>query len=82
MVAPCPNLPMLLFVAIDLDKIRELREARGLSIAQAAESVGLTRFGWYQVESGRRPDPSFSTMQKIAAALGVTLDELAKGEGE
>ena len=76
MVALPRTIPMLSAVPLDLAKIRRLREAKGLSVQQAAEAVGLTRFGWYQVESGRRADPSVSTLQKIARALDVGLDDL------
>lgn len=64
-------------VALDLTKIRTLRTKRGWSFDTAAEQAGLaSRNVWYMVESGRRPDPAFSTVEKIAKALGVSVDAL------
>lgn len=64
-------------VPVDRDKIRELREDLGLTQAQAAKRAGFHGHQqWYAVESGKRLDPSVSTIQRIATALGVTIDEL------
>ncbi|MEM8873823.1 MAG: helix-turn-helix transcriptional regulator [Planctomycetota bacterium] len=64
-------------VPVDRDKIRQLREDLGLTQAEAAKRAGFHGHQqWYAVESGKRSDPSVSTIQRIAAALGVTIDEL------
>jgi transcriptional regulator with XRE-family HTH domain len=69
---------MLEGMPLDRGKIRELRVSKGWSHAEAARHAGMAnRQQWEAIESGRRADPSFSTVQRIARALGVTLDELA-----
>jgi len=41
-----------------------------------AEAAGVTSAFLSQIEGGQR-DGSFDTMRKLAATLGVTLDDLA-----
>ncbi|MEM7806480.1 MAG: helix-turn-helix transcriptional regulator [Planctomycetota bacterium] len=82
MLATAETMPMLEEVPVNHARIRQLREDAGLSIEAAASLGGLSWHGWHQVESGRRRDPSVSTLQKIARALGVGLDDLvADDEG-
>jgi transcriptional regulator with XRE-family HTH domain len=76
MVAKLHDMPMLSDVPVNHAEIRRLREAAGWSIEVAANRAGLSWHGWQQVESGRRADPSVSTLQKIARALDVGLDDL------
>ena len=58
-------------------KIRELREAAGLSMQQAAGKAGWKiAQQWYLIEAGKRKDPSISTVQRIARALGCSVDDL------
>lgn len=64
-------------MTLDLEKIRRLRQQAGLTMQAAAEKAGLdNRQRWNSVESGRRADPSVSTVAKIAKALGVKVDDL------
>jgi len=51
-------------------RLRELREAAGLSQAELAELAGLHRFGVAKLEQGVR-EPSWATVQALADALGV-----------
>jgi transcriptional regulator with XRE-family HTH domain len=44
---------------------------------QLAVRAGLSLSVVSQIEQGSIPDPRVSTLLKLAAALGVTLDELA-----
>ena len=70
-------MPMLEMVPLNRKKIRELREARGWSLARAATEAGMgNRQQWEKVEAGRVADPSISTVERIARALGVGIDEL------
>ena len=65
-------------LALDREKIRTLRKERGYTIQQAAERAGMKSGGqWSSIEAGTRRDPSFSTVQRIARALGVGIEELA-----
>lgn len=69
------------------EKLRELRDAKGLSEAKLAEVSGIP-FGTIHVYSLGRRKPSFAAVVKIAAALGVTCaafadcDDVAEGDQE
>ena len=56
------------------DRLRDIREAAGLSQAQLAEKAGMHRFGVSKLEQGLRA-PSWATVQALAAALGVSCEE-------
>ena len=56
-------------------KIRKLREAEGLSQANLAKRARLTRVYVTRLEGGRQ-DPSLSTINALARALGVPVTEL------
>lgn len=59
-----------------LTRIRELREARGLTQESFAERAGLTYKHYQQVEAGRKSDVRLSTLIKMAEGLGLNLSEL------
>lgn len=59
-----------------LARIRELREARGLTQESFAERAGLTYKHYQQVEAGRKSDVRLSTLIKMAEGLGLNLREL------
>jgi len=61
------------------DKIRKVREAKGLSQKQVAISLGMDQAQYSRIENGKT-DPSFSNVTKIAGALGVELSELFKSD--
>jgi transcriptional regulator with XRE-family HTH domain len=64
---------------VDLAKVRELRERRGLTLAQAAKAAKLSnRQRWHQIESGTTPTITVATLDRIAAALGVKAKDLLK----
>jgi len=54
------------------NKVKELREQRGLSIRQLAEEVGCSGSLISQLENNK-VDPSISTLKRIARALGVNI---------
>jgi len=56
-------------------KIKELREARGLTQGKLAEKAGLSLGYIARLEIGRH-DPSVSTLVKLAKALKVKVGEL------
>jgi DNA-binding XRE family transcriptional regulator len=58
------------------NKIKVWRELRNLSARELAEKAGISAAFLSQIESGAR-DGSFDTIKKIAAALGITVDDLA-----
>jgi transcriptional regulator with XRE-family HTH domain len=51
-------------------KLRELREQAGMTQPDLATKAGLSAGGVSQIEQGRR-EPGWSTVQALAAALGV-----------
>lgn len=60
-----------------------LREARGgRSMVAVAASAGLSAETLRKIETGRAPTPAFFTVAAIAAALGLTLDEILAGCAE
>lgn len=59
-----------------LARIKELREARGLSQEAFAEKAGLTYKYYQHVEAGRKRDIRLSTLVKLAKACGLELREL------
>ncbi len=55
--------------------LRRLRVAAGKSQAAAADAAGLSRVGYRNIESGQA-EPRVATLQRIAIALGVRLEDL------
>ncbi|MCS7281217.1 MAG: cupin domain-containing protein [Desulfobacterota bacterium] len=53
-------------------KLRQLREAKGLTLRELSLRVGCTPAFISQVENGKT-EPSISTLKKIASALGVNI---------
>jgi transcriptional regulator with XRE-family HTH domain len=56
-------------------RIRRLRKAKGMSQAALAKGARLTRVYVTRLEAGRQ-DPSLSTINSLAKALGVPVTEL------
>lgn len=59
-----------------LARIKQLREANGLTQEAFAEKVGLAYKYYQHVEAGRRRDIRLSTLVKMADGLGLTLSQL------
>jgi transcriptional regulator with XRE-family HTH domain len=58
---------------------RLLRQARGeRSMVEVAAAAGVSVETLRKIESGRVPTPAFFTVAAVAAALGVSLDEVAR----
>jgi transcriptional regulator with XRE-family HTH domain len=55
--------------------LRALRQKAGLTQAQLAERAGMHLHGISKLEQGDR-EPSLATAAKLAAALGLTVDDL------
>lgn len=60
------------------ERIKELRNAKGLSQEKFALSIDMDRTYYASVESGKR-NISLNNIDKIARGLGVSLEELFKG---
>jgi transcriptional regulator with XRE-family HTH domain len=57
-------------------KIREIREARGLTREDIVRMTRLTVSTLYKIETGRMKRPSFELISEIAKALNISMDEL------
>ena len=60
------------------ESIRRARERAGLGQNELAKRAGINQPTLQRIESGRSEDPSVSLVLRIAAALGCTVEELAK----
>jgi len=58
------------------EKVKTLREARHLSVEGLAEASGVSKPYIWQIESGRRANPTGDVLRKLAAALGTTVADL------
>jgi transcriptional regulator with XRE-family HTH domain len=59
-------------------RVREWREARGLSQEAFAERAGLKYKHYQSIEAGRKRDFRFSTLEKLAKACGMEAWELLR----
>lgn len=61
------------------DNIKRIREAKGLSQKELITAIGMGAPMYSRIETGKT-EPSLSTLEKIAKALGVKLAELLSDE--
>jgi transcriptional regulator with XRE-family HTH domain len=73
MVPPVPSL---------VRRIRELREAAGMTQQALAVAAGVSISVVTKLEQGQNEDPRVSTLQALARALGVKVDDMLAGQGE
>jgi transcriptional regulator with XRE-family HTH domain len=59
--------------------IKKVREAKGLSQKEVALSIKMDSAQYSRIENDKT-DPTFSTIEKIAKALGIELSELFKAD--
>ena len=57
-------------------KIREARKAVGMSQKELAIRAGLSRQTLSAIENNEQKKPTVRTLEKIAEALGVTIDRI------
>ena len=55
------------------ERIRELRDKRGLTREALAEKTGVSAVYIKKLEAGERTSPSLHALARIARALGATL---------
>jgi transcriptional regulator with XRE-family HTH domain len=60
------------------ENIKRFRKQRGISQEELAREAGVTYSTLIKLESGSNKNPTVKTLQQIAQALGVTLDDLVK----
>jgi transcriptional regulator with XRE-family HTH domain len=61
--------------------LRAARERVGISQADLADRVGLAPSHLSRLESGEKESPRFETVSRIAAELGLSLDDVASELG-
>lgn len=61
------------------DRIRKTRERYGMSQAELARRIKVSKQTMYQIESNKTPDPGVSRIIAIASVLGVSTDYLLLG---
>jgi transcriptional regulator with XRE-family HTH domain len=61
-------------------RLRAFRERAGLSQNQLAQLSGVTRTSIIFLENGRRQDITTQTAILLADALGISVDELIRGD--
>jgi transcriptional regulator with XRE-family HTH domain len=55
------------------ERVRQLREEKGLTREALAEKCGLSAVYLKKLEAGERLTPTLQTLDRIARALGATL---------
>ncbi len=60
-------------------RIKEVIKEKGLTQKELADKLGMTTVGLSQILSGK---PSYTTLEKIASALGVKIWELLVSKEE
>jgi transcriptional regulator with XRE-family HTH domain len=64
-----------------VEKLRRIREQRGLSQQQLADRAGVVKSTIYEAEAGRHI-PRIQTLEKLADALGVSIVDLLPSRKE
>ena len=57
-------------------RIKELREAKGMSQTELSEKSGVSRATIWKLETGDSEITTTKTLASIARALGVTINDL------
>ena len=57
-------------------RLRQYREAKGLTLQQVADAVGCTKAYIWELEMKDGQRPSAERIQKIAQVLGVTMEDV------
>jgi transcriptional regulator with XRE-family HTH domain len=65
-----------------MNNIKFWRKYRGWSIRELARRADLSDVCIHSLETGLHKDPRISTLQKLAGALYVTVQDLIEGEDD
>jgi len=60
------------------ETIKKYRQEKGISQDKLSKLADVAFHTVVKIESGDTPNPTIDTIKKIAAALGVSVDELLK----
>lgn len=64
------------------DNIKKVREQKGISKQELADNAGYSFAYISMLENNKRPNPSIKTIDKIAKALNVPVEEIMNGTVE
>jgi len=64
------------------EKIKKLRQQKKMSQDRLSKKADLALNTIVKIETGENPNPTLETLQKIAKALDVSLDQLLKNKVE
>ena len=64
------------------EKIRRIRQQKKMSQDRLSKKADLALNTIVKIETGESPNPTVDTLQKIAKALDVSLDQLLKNKVE
>lgn len=67
-------------IGVMANRVQEVREAKGLRREDVASRAGITVQTVYTMETGRN-QPRLDIAQRVARALGTTLDDLFPMDG-
>jgi putative transcriptional regulator len=59
------------------ERIRQARVRYGMSQAELARRIGISKTSMNEIERGETHDPRFSVVEAIARTLGMSLDDFA-----
>ncbi len=60
------------------EKIKKLRQQKKISQDRLSKKADLALNTIVKIETGENPNPTLGTLQKIAKALDISLDELIR----
>lgn len=60
------------------EKIKKIRNDQNLTQEELAQKAEISYITLVKIEQGKVENPTMKTLQKIAKALAVSLDELVK----
>jgi transcriptional regulator with XRE-family HTH domain len=63
------------------ERVRAVRQARGISQAELARRVGVSKNAMNQIEQGSSPNPRANVIRRLAEVLSIPADYLL-GVGE
>jgi transcriptional regulator with XRE-family HTH domain len=58
------------------EKLKTMRTDKGWNVAELSEQSGVSKPYIWQIEDGRRKNPSGDVLRKLASALGTTVADL------
>jgi XRE family transcriptional regulator, master regulator for biofilm formation len=64
------------------DKIKRMREKRGLSIIELSTKSGISKSYLSSIERGIQKNPSIQILDKLSYALGVSLNHVLSNKTE